>query len=159
MSRTTVQQAISTILAAVSGVENVQSSYLYRINQEDIEDDLLDTAGDDVHMWFLRRKSTQVLLNPEEPSVAVGLEVMYRHAFTVEGFYNVKTNVNSESTFQAIVDAVLSRFSYERTLSGTAWLAYPMQLRSFGEATFAGVLCHIATMEIEAIERAAITPQ
>jgi hypothetical protein len=111
-----------------------------------------DAGNSRLHGWMVTRRSTDEEIE--------GLRNLTRrhHRIEVVGLYSVDdsgagTTMPSESEFTTVVEAVMTALRTDITLNGTAENSGPPDLLAFEHRVVRGVLCHYATIELEATER------
>jgi len=111
-----------------------------------------DAGNSRLHGWMVTRRSTDEEIG--------GLRNLTRrhHRIEVVGLYSVDdsgagTTMPSESEFTTVVEAVMTALRTDITLNGTAENSGPPDLLAFEHRVVRGVLCHYATIELEATER------
>lgn len=147
MSVATIRTAAAAILAAVSGVYNVEEEQPNALDAADAERTRIH--GDRVHYWTIRVEETQ-------PEMGIGY-VELRHRLRVEGFLGVARDnpgdgTASDETAATLLSAVVSAFaaSTSRTITATAldswdYIPEPITIveRTIGRETHR---CHRMTM-------------
>ena len=111
-----------------------------------------DAGNNRLHGWMVTRRSTDEEIE--------GLRNLTRrhHRFEIIGLYSVDdsgagTTMPSESEFNLVVEAVMTALRTDITLDGAAENSGPPDLVAFEHRVVRGVLCHYATIELEATER------
>ena len=133
-------QAVKAILEGVAGVENVYD----RVRNWQTEKQFRDgarTPGGEIQFWFITREATAAEdLGPRFTA--------RRHTLAVHGYAGVQDAAASETTFQALVESVVSALGADRKLNETARHSGPARVRAVDFRILSNVLCHHAEIVI-----------
>lgn len=152
MSWTAIQSALSTRLAAVSGVENVQS---YFVHSNDAWEDAafqsaytVDVSGElRVHVWrFTRRRMSRAQCEDDDSTQ------IHTHEVEIEGYISLENGGITENTIGVIGDAIIADLGDgDDTLSGACFTMSQPQAIRIGQVSFYGILCneYAITVSIE----------
>ena len=127
-------QAIQTILASVSGIENVYDTVRNWQTEKQFRDGAA-TPGGGIQFWFLTRESTAAEdLGPRFTA--------RRHTIALHGYAAVHDAAASEKTFQGLIESVVEALDADRQLNVTARHSGPAQVRAVDFRIVSNVLCH-----------------
>ena len=151
MSDALIRARLATLLAAASGVGVVHSRQR-RPETMDLDAFLAlakatpGTTGP-VNMWFLYRLGAlDDLATPNEQSNET-------HAYAVEGWYSFDDDAPSNTTWQALVDAVKGQFRFAGDLSTDAFAVVRLDTIALDLVDLSGILCHHAVIAVDVVER------
>ena len=143
MSYSTVIAAIDTIIKTATGV-NTPTIYKYvklATNWADFISAFKDTTNSVIHGYMITR--TRIEEVPEASRV--------NHVLTtwaIYGFYALKSDGTSESTFQGVIDNIRTKFRDDPRLGSTVLTSTPIQADTIEQRMFGDVLCHYVEMRL-----------
>ena len=144
MSESAIRAVIKTDLEAVTGIGKVYPRLRWTTDQLKFKE-AFKTTSDVVNAWMITRfKTTAEHVNSDQ--------ISRRHSFKIVGVYGFNDEDATEDTFQALVEAVVTKFNADRDLGGAAFDSGPMQVETVEFRMFSGVLCHYAELTLEVEE-------
>ena len=106
----------------------------------------LFTAGPLLHAWTLTRESST------EQRLATGHENVVIHTLRVRGYYSLGASGETATTFQTLIEAILTTFRLLPALNGAAETSGPLQVELVEPRMFCEVLCHYAELRLDVQE-------
>lgn len=141
MAYQAVKDGLLTLIAGVSGVENVYG-YLRNIETRVKRNALvIVSSSKTLHTWQLRRVAA-----PSEGSLDG--DVIRTHVFELQGWYQIEDANDSDETFQLLIEAIMDELNANRTIVSSAHISDSAQLKVVDDEMFVGVLCHHCIIEI-----------
>jgi len=119
MSESLIRAQIAVILATASGIGVIHDRRRYSDSWDAWF--TLMTSGGKVNGWTINREETPAAYD-------TNATIARRHSFTIMGFYEINDTDASETTFQAILDSIFTKFAGNRTLNGTAQNSGPINI-------------------------------
>jgi hypothetical protein len=117
VSEATILAQIKSILSGVSGVSNVYD-YQRWTDKWDTFLSLFKDTNDKIHGWDISRRSTfEVLISPSE------YQRVYE--YLLRGFYGLKDEDATETTFQTLIEAICDEFRSNYNLNSTCETTSP----------------------------------
>ena len=153
MSLEAIRNQLKTDIEAVSGIGKVHSYNRYIKDWKSYTREF--TKNDKVNNWEIVRTDFTRAVHASAGSEA-GVEYVI-HTFTIRGFYGLSDNLESEITFQDLVESVCTALRNDPTLSGEAECIYytpdrPVTGRIYHDY-LGEVLCHIGEIIVMIRER------
>lgn len=151
MSLADIKDRTKAQMEAVAGIGIVHARMRFLRDLKD-QDQLLKDGK--LNAWFISREGSRLQdenVNQSRTTETVGL--------VIHGFYGVNDADDSETAFDALVDAVIAAVNADRRaaskLGGTVVTAEPPQLRMVDYRMFGmnQVLCHHAEISMQAVWR------
>lgn len=150
--------ALATIITntktTLDGVTNISSKTYTRLRLTTHWKDFLALFKDSnnkIHGWMITRISTA------QSCLAQGSQLTKTHHIRIIGVYGLKDADDTETTFQTIVENVVTKFSTDDTLGGACWTCTPLQnapsvsgiqVDVFEPRLFDDVLCHYCELSL-----------
>jgi len=153
MSLEAIRNQLKTDIEAVSGIGKVHNYNRYIKDWKSYQREF--TKNDKVNTWEIVR--TDFNRSVHASSGSQSGEERINHTFTIRGFYGLSDDLESEKTFQDLVESVCTALRNDPTLSGEAECIYytperPVTGRIYHD--FLGeVLCHICEITVMIRER------
>ena len=147
MSEADINAEIVDTLEDVSGIGVVHAYERTSRSPAKYLELMRDTDGA-VNGWTVRRRATA--------SMRYDSNIIIRdtHRFEISGIYGpVNDSSASESTFQALVDAIKDAFKADYTLNGKCEQIGQIQIEDVDFIEFSDTLYHVAVLSLECVER------
>jgi len=144
MSEAAINTQIGTILSGVSGIGVVHNYQRWASTWEKFLD-LFKTNSDKINGWMITRAATPATVESTTHESRI-------HQYKIRGVYGLKDEDETESTFQALIEAICDAFRAKRTLNGTAEDSGPLSVTVVENRMFGGVLCHYCELDLPAEE-------
>jgi hypothetical protein len=148
MSEALIKAQIKVILEAVSGIGVVHNRE--RFSRSMAEFLTLMTSAGKINGWMIHRQSTGA------KRIVIGLGnngIERTHLFIISGLYEIDDLTDSESTFQALVEAIFTAFKDKPTLNGTAQSSEPLDVQEVDVDEHANRTFHTAQLNLTVVER------
>jgi hypothetical protein len=134
--------AVRSILLGVSGVANVYDTVRNWQSEKDFRE-AARTASGGTQFWFITRESSAAQdLGPQF--------TRRRHLLAIHAYAGVHDAVESERSFQALIEAAAAALDADRKLNQTARHSGPVQVRAVDFRVINNVLCHHAELTLGA---------
>jgi hypothetical protein len=151
MSEAAIRAEIKKVLSSASGVGVCHDRQRYA-DTWDAWFALMTSSGK-INGWTITREETPA----EYDTIST---IVRRHVFVIMGFYEVDDAAASETTLQAVLDAIFTAFKGNRLLNGAAQNSGPINIESvrtdlFGDE-LVNRLLHVAQLTLAVDERAFI---
>lgn len=144
MALSHINTAIRTHISAVSGIGNVYGYYRLVTTREGILSVLV--KNNIINAWMVSRRST-----PAERAV---LPAVHRHhTMRITGFYGLDDSAATETTFQALVEAVQTSLDNDLTMGGYAVNSGPASVLVVDLRMIGSYLCHYTEIDFPVTER------
>lgn len=154
MSLTAIRTALVDVIDSVPDVGHVHERERYAANEAAFRALYLFTPSDgpeQVRGWWVRRTATA------EHTIDIGGNAIVNHTWTIRGFMAFNDAQASELIFDGLIDAIRAAVREDPTLGGVCDAAplndddntEGIQVVDAGPVTFAGVLCHSATLQLK----------
>lgn len=144
MSLATIKTEIASIVSAVSGVSNVYKRDRWTVNTEQFNA-AFKTASGKLMGWMITRMKTE-----EIDDTSTGNQA--KHWIRIRGVYAISDADDSETTFEALVEAVRDALRAKFGLNGKATHTSPPSAAVVDARKFGGVTCHHAEIYMTATE-------
>jgi hypothetical protein len=144
MSEVLIKAKIKTDLEAVSGIGVVHSRE--RFSRSIAEYFSIMTSSSKINGWVIHRQATPAKDYP------IG-KIEREHKYAIHGIYEIDDLADSETTVQALVEAIFAKFATDRTLGGTATRSDLLQVDSIDTDELGGRLFHVVDLSLVVIER------
>lgn len=149
MSEVLIKTQIKTIMEAVSGIGVVHDRERHSRSLAAYLD-MMRTSSGVVNGWTIHRESTE----PQRVVIGVGSGKIERsHKFRIYGIYDLNDADDSETTFQALIEAIFTAFKDNPTINQTAISSDPVDVVSVDWEEYGNQLYHIALLNLTAKER------
>lgn len=151
MSFTSIRAVVKTTLESVSGIGQVHDFRRHTTHWEEFYQRHVKDGR--VNNWEITRTATEQELIAVQN--AAGTEPFFHdtHDILILGHMALKDSLESEKTFQTLVDAVVAAFRVNNQLTGTLIVPVQMQGPVIDQRMFGPVLVHSAELRILAVER------
>jgi hypothetical protein len=153
----TIRDNIHTVLAAVSGVENVYDGRRGLIDPPEVLDAYNQEDETAFQAWFLyRNRIDNDSSETRRGNIPIRVELWRTFFFEITGYYGYRDEGASgdngtEDAFGDLLDAIIDAFSNERSLGG--FQATPLAAPVIDYEPFSGVLCHKVVLRLAVIVR------
>lgn len=155
MSVADIREAIRARLAAIPDIGVVHNRERYAVAQDKLKQLYWLSRPGQIRGWYIRRVSTA-------ETGQLRTDTVEHIRWRLVGVMTFDDATSSELTFDALIEAVRDAFRVDDTLGGTvAQCSVPVdgggagesaiQLTDCGPAMFAGVLCHVARLDLNTI--------
>jgi hypothetical protein len=151
MSESAIREQIKTILSGVDGIGVVHDYQRWAATWEKFLDHFKVEATGTINGWMFSRTAT-----PERWLTNVKYIRVYE--WLIRGVYGLKDEDATETTFQALIEAVCDAFRSEDTLNGTCETTNPefgslaglsgVQVALVENRSFGGMLCHYCELRL-----------
>ena len=143
MSYSAVIAEIETILKSATGVvdDNVYKYDKLCRTWKELKDAFEDDANDVIHGYSITRNRVESM--PEASRV--------NHVVTtyiIRGWYSLKDDGTSETTFQGFIDNIREKFRADPRLNNSCLTSTPLQVDTIEPRMYSAVLCHYAEMRL-----------
>lgn len=143
-----IASALGTIVGGVTNVGQVHQRRRWSADWSKFLNQFKATIGGkaQVRAWMVTRESWQA-----EPGDAFG-EVRRRHVFLIVGALGFEDASDTETTFQALVEAVCDAVDARKDLGlayVTDYSVGPCSLRTLTAEQLGSVLCHVCEISVE----------
>jgi hypothetical protein len=146
MSLALIKTQIKTKLEAITGVENVYDYKRFCSDWVTYKD--LFVKDSKVNTWEIERKS----FSRTGRGGSGDIEDV-THEFIIRGFYSFYDTLESEKTFQNLVETICANFINDPTLGGKAQMVQMPITGEFSTGKLGEVLCHIVEINITIVDR------
>jgi hypothetical protein len=147
MSEATIRAQIKIIMEGVSGIGVVHSRK--RVSTSLAGFFKLMTSGTPamINGWMIHRQAT--------PSERGNMPTIDRfHTYKILGLYDLDDENDSDSTFQALIEAIFDAFKSNLTLNGTALNSDPINIDNIDEDEYVHRLFHTCELTLTVHDRA-----
>lgn len=146
MSLSAIRTKIKTKLEAISGVENVYDYKRFCADWATYKELFIKSSK--VNTWEIERRSFSRVGHGgsgdvEDPT----------HLFIIRGFYSFYDTMETEKTFQDLVETICASFINDPTLGGTAKIVHIPIEGEFSMGKLGDILCHIVEIRISISDR------
>lgn len=146
MSLSTIRAKIKTKLEALSGIENV---YDYkRFSRDWATYKELFIKDSKVNTWEIEHPHEERKVNAGDHGVE-----HVRHSFIIRGFYSLEDSLETDKTFQDLVETVCEDFRDDPTLGAVAEIVHMPITVDYTIGRLGDVVCHIAEIHIDITQR------
>lgn len=146
MSEAAIRAAIVSVVGGVSGIGQVYGRRRWATKRSQVKALFLDD-NDILNVWFVRRTKAPGRHSAQGPSLEDR-----QHHYEIEGFYALNDEGDSETHFNALVEAVCAAFRSAYQLSGTCEDNSPVSVDEVDYRMFQGVLCHYGRLGMDCLE-------
>lgn len=151
MALATIITNIKTTLDTATNISNKTYTRLRLTKDWNNFLSLFKDSNDKIHGWMITRVSTG------QSCMSQGSQLTKTHHIKIIGIYGLKDADDSETTFQTIVENVVTAFNSDDTLSGACFSCTPtdnapnvagIQVDIFEPRLFGDVLCHYCELSL-----------
>jgi hypothetical protein len=139
MSEAAVRAQIKSSMQAVTGIGIVHD--YERWSRSLAEFLALMTSSGQINGWMIHRQQT----TSDWQSTG---QILLTHTYKISGLYQLDDVAISETTFQALLDAIFTAFKSNITLNGAALRCHPIQIENVDVDELGGRLFHSAQLSL-----------
>ncbi len=146
-----IRTEIKNLLETVSGIGKVHD-YERWTNDWRTFLNCFNTDNNKINGWMITRIDTRERLQ------AAGAVNIATHTLAIKGYYGLKDNIESEKTFQDLIESIRSTLRTHNNLNGTCLKSYPPQVDVLSPHPYAGILMHQCRIQLKVEEYIRYTP-
>lgn len=152
MSESAIRAQIYAILSGVTDIGKVYDYERWAVDWNTFINLFKTTIGeaDQIRGWEIGRRSAK----EEKTVLGIGDDANeITHTFIIGGYMAVKDSLETEKTFNTLIETIATAFRASPTLNELAEDHLYIQREVIDTRTFGGVLCHCAELSLTVIER------
>ena len=151
MALADIRTEIKNLLETIPGIGKVHDFERWTVNWKKFLE-FFKTADNKINGWVVTRSETQ------EREHAAGAVNIRTHTVTIKGYYGLKDSMESEKTFQDLIEEICSVLRTHDNLNGSCLTTSPPQVSVYRPNPFAGILMHQYQIRLRADEYIQYTP-
>lgn len=138
MGLSNIRAEIKTILGSVSGIGKVHDFERWTIDWKKFLE-FFKTEDNKINGWTITRSTSR------EENQAMGTNIR-THQIVITGYYGLKDSIESEKTFQDLIESVCDALRSNNDLNGSCLRSEPPQITRVYPRPFGGVLVHVCNI-------------
>jgi len=140
-----IRTEIKNLLETVPGIGKVHDFERWTADWKTFLSFFQDSSGK-INGWTITRTRADERLR------AVGAVNTRTHRFVIRGYYGLKDSLESEKTFQDLIEAICEVLRKNNDLNGSCLRSDPPQLAKVFHGTVAGILIHMCHIHLQVDE-------
>ncbi len=145
MALADIRTEIKSLLETVPGIGKVHDFERWTTDWKKFLE-YFKTEDNKINGWTISRSTTE----EEAQSMAVNIRT---HQIIIKGYYGLKDSVESEKTFQALIESICDVLRSNHDLNGSCLTSDPPQVTKVYPRPFGGVLVHVCNIALSVDER------
>lgn len=143
MSEAANRQQIFTELSSVTNIGKVYDYERWAADWATFINLFKTNIGgvDQIRGWEIGRKAAQAQYDSNA-------EELTTHQFVIRGYMGIKDSDATEKTFNALIEAIRTKFRFSFRLNGACEHAGPVSAELIDTRTFGSVLCHYCELSL-----------
>ncbi len=135
MSLADIRKEIKNLLETVPGIGKVHDFERWTTDWKKFLE-YFKTEDNKINGWTISRSESQ------EREHAAGVVNISNHTFIIKGYYGLKDSLESEKTFQDLIEEIRSVLRTHHDLNGSCLTTSPPQVSVLRPSPFGGILMH-----------------
>ncbi len=138
MALADIRTEIKNLLETVPGIGKVHDFERWTVEWKKFLE-FFKTGDNKINGWTVTRSVSR------EENQAMGINIR-THQILIKGYYGLKDSVESEKTFQTLVESVCDVLRSNNELNGSCLRSEPPQVTKVHPRPFGGVLVHVCNI-------------
>lgn len=154
MSYTAFVHELKSQMERTPGIANVRIGRKRVDQPEDLRQEYLErlpNGKDRLHFWEINRVSLAAQTGASTRNAPIS-EFRWVHNFTIEGYFSISANDNSEEAFQELLQSLIRAILPYKHHSGMEYINEP-QCTSITYRDFGPARCHYCLITLQALQR------